>query len=123
MRYNETMPIRVKRIYETPASDDGLRVLVDRLWPRGISKERAHLDQWWREVTPSAELRRWFGHRTERWDDFKARYIKELDQKDDAVFEAVTAHEGTVTLLYAAKDPEHNHANVLKRYLERRFDL
>lgn len=121
--YNDPMPIRVKRIYESPSPDDGLRVLVDRLWPRGVSKESAHLDLWLKEITPSPQLRKWFGHRAERWDIFEDRYIRELDAKDDAVFEPVVepAASSPVTLLYAAKAPHYNHVNILKVYLERRF--
>lgn len=115
----------MKRIYETPSPDDGLRVLVDRLWPRGISRARAHLDLWLKEAAPSSKLRTWFGHRPDRWDTFKERYIKELDEKDDAIFEPIeaSANAGPVTLLYAATDPIHNHANVLKDHLHQRFGL
>lgn len=110
---------KLKRIYDESAPDDGFRVLVERLWPRGVSKERAALDLWLKDVAPSAELRKWFGHDPARWEEFETRYRAEL--KDDA--EALDVlrrkgREGTVTLLYAAHDQEHNGALVLKRYLD-----
>ncbi|MBX5477196.1 MAG: DUF488 domain-containing protein [Clostridia bacterium] len=110
------MDVRVKRIYEPPAPDDGRRVLVDRLWPRGVSKEAARLDAWLRDVAPSPELCRWFGHDPDRWEEFRTRYLQELEapERADALSELLRwAQEGRLTLLYAARDQEHNNAVVL----------
>ncbi len=112
------MEIRVKRIYETPEPADGYRLLVDRLWPRGVSKESASLDAWMREVAPSSELRRWFGHNASRWWEFKRRYGVELDIHQDLVAEILSlARERPVTLVYSARDSNHNQAVALAEYL------
>ena len=114
--------IRIKRVYESPSPDDGRRVLVDRLWPRGLSKERARLDGWLREVAPSTELRRWFGHDPSRWDEFQRRYEQELaapERREALAALARFAREDTLTLLYGARDTEHNEAQVLARVLAR----
>ena len=110
--------IKLKRVYEAVGEDDGWRVLVERLWPRGISKEKARLDEWMKEISPSAELRKWYAHDVEKWIDFKEKYIEELSQKSVLVeeLERLSQH-GTVTLIYAAKDEQHNSALVLKEYL------
>jgi uncharacterized protein YeaO (DUF488 family) len=110
---------KIKRIYEEPAASDGYRVLVDRLWPRGVSKERAALDDWAKEVAPSAELRTWFDHDPAKFDEFTARYKTEL-KANPAVNELLsqTKDKPTVTLLYGAKDPTINQANVLQQYLQ-----
>jgi uncharacterized protein YeaO (DUF488 family) len=111
--------IRTKRIYEEPSADDGLRVLVDRLWPRGISKEEARIDRWEKDLAPTTELRRWFGHDPAKWEEFLRRYRAELEGKEEALARLRReASEGTVTLLYAAKDEEHNNAVALKQYIE-----
>ena len=111
---------RLKRAYEAPASDDGFRVLVERLWPRGLSKERAHLDLWLKDVAPSTELRKWFNHDPARWDEFRKRYAAELEEHEEAVrLLKQKAREGTVTLVYAAHDEEHNGALALKHFLTR----
>lgn len=112
--------IRCRRIYESRCAEDGLRVLVDRLWPRGLRKDEAALDCWPREIAPSAELRRWFGHDPARWVEFRRRYRAELDAHPGPVAELlVRAREaGAMTLLFAARDTQHNHALVLKDYLE-----
>ena len=116
------MPFAIKRIYEMASEGDGRRYLVDRLWPRGISKERARLDEWAKDVAPSPELRTWFGHKSERFAEFSEKYRAELHadpEKNNAVqrlWEAGTA--GQVTLLYAARDESVNHAAVLKEVLE-----
>lgn len=112
------MPVRIKRIYDEPSSGDGKRILVDRLWPRGLSKEDADLDVWLKEVAPSDDLREWFDHDPEKWEEFRERYRTELEGKDDRIEELLSdARSGTVTLLYAATDEEHNNAVVLRDYL------
>jgi len=111
--------IKVKRIYDPPSSEDGLRYLVDRIWPRGLSKEAVKIDAWLKELAPSNDLRRWFGHDPIRWDEFQRRYFVELD-KNPAVRQTILPlkQRGTVTLLFAARDLEHNNAVALKSYLE-----
>jgi len=110
--------IDLKRIYEEPSEDDGYRVLVDRLWPRGVSKEKAALGEWLKEVGPSDGLRQWFGHKPERFDEFRKRYLVELktNPATEQLKRIVQSHK-TVTLLYSAHDPEHNQAVVLRDYL------
>jgi uncharacterized protein YeaO (DUF488 family) len=110
--------LMVKRIYEPPAPDDGQRVLVDRLWPRGVSKEHAALALWLKEIAPSDELRKWFGHEPARWAEFQERYRAELDRNDEAVAQlrALLRH-GKMTLLYGAHDETHNNAVALAGYL------
>jgi uncharacterized protein YeaO (DUF488 family) len=116
-----TTMIKLKRAYEPPSPDDGQRILVERLWPRGLSKERAAVDLWLKDVAPSTELRKWFGHDPARWEQFQQRYREELRENKDAV-KALRhkAKEGTITLVYAARDEDHNGALVLKRFLDRR---
>jgi uncharacterized protein YeaO (DUF488 family) len=112
--------VRVKRAYEESDAADGYRVLVDRLWPRGIAREAAHLDEWARELAPSAELRRWFGHEPARFEEFRRRYVAELGAQEPTLRELRRrAREGTVTLVYAARDREHNDAVVLADVLRR----
>lgn len=113
--------IKVKRIYEGVDRQDGLRVLVDRVWPRGMTKEAAAVDRWMKEIAPSTALRKWFGHDPAKWEAFRARYARELDGQGEAVrqLEALCRTE-TVTLLFAAKDAEHNNAVALKGYLDSR---
>lgn len=110
--------IRIRRVYEAPAADDGLRVLVDRLWPRGLHKEEAHIDLWLKEVSPSEGLRRWFGHDPEKWDEFRQRYFAELKERT-VPLEMLRrqAAEGTVTLLFGARDIRFNNAVALAEYL------
>jgi uncharacterized protein YeaO (DUF488 family) len=111
--------IHLKRVYEEPSPDDGLRVLVERLWPRGLTRQRAAVDLWLKDIAPSPELRKWFGHDPTRWEQFRERYRQELRGKQDAVrLLKRKAREGTVTLVYAARDEEHNGALVLKRFLQ-----
>ena len=111
--------IKLKRVYESPSPKDGLRVLVERLWPRGLTKERAAVDLWLKDVAPSAELRKWFGHDPARWEQFQERYRQELREKKDAVqLLRQNGKEGTVTLVYAARDEDHNGALALKRFLQ-----
>ncbi|RSO53614.1 DUF488 family protein [Acinetobacter lactucae] len=112
------MDIQIKRIYETADTSDGKRILVDRLWSRGISKENAHLDLWLKEVAPSTELRKWFHAATpDHWEEFKQRYLKELETNSAVEELQHIVAEHTVTLLYSAKDVEYNHAIILKEYL------
>ena len=111
--------IRLKRIYETPSPEDGLRVLVDRLWPRGVGKNDAKLDLWAKQLAPSHDLRKWFGHDPEKFNEFARRYKKELaERQEDAQSLLEQAGGGTLTLLFAAKDEQHNQAVVLKGWLE-----
>jgi uncharacterized protein YeaO (DUF488 family) len=112
------MDVRLKRAYEEPEATDGYRVLIDRLWPRGVSKEDAHLDEWARELAPSADLRKWFGHDPERFDEFRRRYAGELAAQEVKLAELRgRAREGTLTLVYGARDTEHNDAVVLAELL------
>jgi uncharacterized protein YeaO (DUF488 family) len=112
---------KLKRAYETPMRQDGLRVLVERVWPRGISKDKAALDLRLKEIAPSTELRTWFAHEPTKWKDFQGRYSSELGQKPDVARQLTQqAERGTVTLVYAAHDQQHNAAVVLKAYLERK---
>lgn len=110
--------IKIKRVYEPAARGDGRRFLVERLWPRGIRKEALHAEAWLKDVAPSGELRKWFGHRPERWVEFRKRYWDELDEQP-ATWEplARAARRGTVTLLYSAHDTDHNGALALRGYL------
>ncbi len=111
--------LKIKRVYEEPASDDGYRVLVDRLWPRGVSKEKAKIDLWLRDVSPSSELRKWFGHDPNKWLEFKKRFESELVNSSENVEKLrELASHGDVTLVYGAKDEKHNNAVVIKSYLE-----
>lgn len=114
--------IRLKRVYEPPASEDGKRFLVDRLWPRGVKREALQLEGWLQALAPSADLRRWFAHNPDRWDTFQKRYFVELDAHPEAWQPLLEmARRETITLVYAARDPEHNNAVALKSYLEARL--
>lgn len=123
------MDVRVKRAYAQPARNDGFRALVDRVWPRGVRKEDARIDAWWKAVAPSTRLRKWFGHDPERWEEFQRRYFAELDEmadekaeEDGALAELLSrARRGRVTLVYGARDEEHNNAVALRSYLRRRI--
>lgn len=109
---------RIKRAYETAAGDDGYRVLIDRLWPRGLRKEELRLDAWDKELAPSDALRRWFGHEPSRWEEFARRYRAELDAERERLRElAERGRHGTVTLVYGARDVEHNNAVVMRELL------
>ncbi len=115
------MPVRIQRVYETPSGEEGYRVLIDRLWPRGLRKDQVRFDVWLKELAPSTELRRWFGHEPAKWEEFKRRYFAELDAQPEAVAElARRAAEGTVTLLFGAKAERFSNAAALKEYLEAR---
>jgi uncharacterized protein YeaO (DUF488 family) len=110
--------IKLKRAYDAPSPGDGTRILVDRLWPRGISKQKAALDRWMKEIAPSTELRKWFDHDPKRWTEFRRRYAEELREHSDLVAELRSlAREGTVTLVYAAHDETHNDSVVLRDVL------
>lgn len=113
--------IAVKRVYAPALADDGVRVLVDRLWPRGLSRDKAAVHHWLKELAPSPQLRHWFGHDPKRWDEFRRRYAAELDARPDAVagLQALCAAE-SVTLVYAAKDESRNNAVALRDYLAER---
>jgi uncharacterized protein YeaO (DUF488 family) len=114
--------IKLKRVYDEPFKRDGLRILVERLWPRGVSKEKAAVDLWLKELAPSTELRKWFNHEPEKWPEFRKQYWSELEQKSDLlVLLKHRATEGTVTFVYAAHDEEHNSAVALKQFLEERL--
>ena len=109
------MNIRIKRVYEQPDPADGTRILVDRLWPRGMTKEKAGVDLWLKNIAPSTALRKWFGHEPAKWEEFKQRYRQELrENKEQVSLLKEQLQKGTVTLLYAAKDEVHNEALVLK---------
>jgi uncharacterized protein YeaO (DUF488 family) len=112
-------PVRVKRVYDVPSPDDGVRVLVDRLWPRGLTRETAKIDLWLKDVAPSDELRRWFGHDPNRWAQFQKRYRAELAQNAEpvAALRELVKGRKPLTLLYAAKDIERNNAIVLRDFL------
>lgn len=112
--------IKLKRAYEKPATADGCRVLVDRLWPRGLTKQKAHVALWLRDIAPSPRLRKWFSHDPDRWRAFQQRYWAELKDRRDLVSDLrKKARSGTVTLVYAARDEDHNNAVALKRFLNR----
>ena len=110
--------IKLKRAYEPPSAGDGTRVLIDRLWPRGISKQKAKLDYWMKDIAPSTELRKWFGHDPKRWDEFRRRYTAELREHPDLIAELRSlARKSPITLVYAAHDESHNDAVVLRDVL------
>jgi len=113
--------IKLKRVYEQPDKNDGFRVLIDRLWPRGLTKEKAKVDLWLKDIAPSTELRKWFGHDPAKWDEFKKRYCEELKLNKDAVSKLLDViKRGKTAIVYGAKDEEHNDAVVLKEYLEKK---
>jgi len=112
--------IQLKRVYEPPSKEDGIRIFVDRLWPRGLTKKKAAVDLWLKDIAPTTELRKWFGHDPARWKEFQVRYRKELRADKEAVnLLKQKSKEGTVTLVYGAKDQEHNEALVLQQMLDR----
>ena len=115
------MDVKLKRVYEAPSEDDGFRILTDRLWPRGISKEKAQLGVWEKAIAPSPELRKWFGHDPEKYEEFRKRYLEELSHNEETDHFISLVREnlekGPVTLLFGAKDTEHNRAVVLKEFL------
>ncbi len=111
--------IRTKRIYDPPADDDGYRILIDRLWPRGVSKENAHIDLWLKEIAPTTELRKWFNHDPAKWEEFQELYRKELSGNEELIsqIKKLEKEHRTVTLLYSAKDTAHANAKVLLEVL------
>jgi len=114
--------LKVKRVYEEPATEDGFRILIDRLWPRGLTKERAKVDLWLKDIAPSDALRKWFQHDPEQWLEFKRRYFSELkDKKESLDLIGSKAKKGTVTLLFGAKEEKFNNAIVLKEYFQKRM--
>jgi uncharacterized protein YeaO (DUF488 family) len=110
--------LRIKRVYDAPAANDGVRVLVDRLWPRGLSKEQAHIDHWLKEIAPSNQLRKWYDHDAKRWDEFRRSYFEELMSLDEPVMQLrALINTQTVTLLYSARSEKHNNATALVEFL------
>ncbi len=116
---SQPLDVRLKRVYDAPAKCDGHRYLVDRIWPRGISKEDAELDDWLKAIAPSNELRKWFDHDPDRWAEFRRRYLSELKEHRDALRElGEQACKKRITLVYGARDQEHNQAIVIRQYLK-----
>jgi uncharacterized protein YeaO (DUF488 family) len=116
------MVVRLKRVYEPPEEADGTRVLVERLWPRGLARDRARIDLWLKDIAPSPSLRRWFHHDPARWTEFQRRYREELAGREPLVAQLLDlASHGDVTLVFAARDLQHNSARVLQEYLEQRL--
>jgi uncharacterized protein YeaO (DUF488 family) len=114
------MKLKIKRVYAQPAKGDGKRILVDRLWPRGLTKENASIDLWLRDIAPSTELRKWFRHDPDKWEEFRKRYHQELkNNKEQVSILYEELKKRTITLVYGAKDEEHNEALVLKEWLNR----
>ena len=113
------MSIKIKRVYEKPEKTDGFRILVDRLWPRGLTKEKTAADLWLKEIAPSTELRKWFGHDPDKWPEFKKKYLEELKENKEpvSILKGYVKKETAVTLLYGAKDEVHNEALVIKEFI------
>lgn len=113
------MPIGIKRVYDEPGPHDGFRILIDRIWPRGLTKEAARADLWLKDIAPSTPLRQWFGHDPKKWPEFKKRYFAELEDRQDLVQQILDkAKHGRVTLVFGAKDEKHSNAQALKEYLD-----
>lgn len=111
--------IKLKRAYDAAEKSDGYRILVDRLWPRGISKEKAQIDEWNKEIAPSTSLRKWYSHDVEKWSEFKRLYFEELKSKEESILAIVSKQvNSTITLVYAAEDGAHSNAMALKEYIE-----
>jgi uncharacterized protein YeaO (DUF488 family) len=114
--------LKIKRAYDEIETSDGKRILIDRLWPRGVSKDKAHIDEWYKDLGPSTELRKWFGHDPEKWSEFRKRYIEELsDPRKKALLEDITQAAGrnNITLIYSAKDTEHSDVKVLVEIIQK----
>jgi uncharacterized protein YeaO (DUF488 family) len=115
--------IKIKRVYDQPSQNDGKRILIDRLWPRGLRKEDAHIDEWMKEVAPSNELRKWFNHDPGKWAEFKKKFYAELQGRQDMVAGIInSARKGTVTLLFGSKEERINNATALKEYIEAKMN-
>jgi uncharacterized protein YeaO (DUF488 family) len=113
--------IKIKRIYDPPAAGDGFRILVDRLWPRGLTKEKAKVDLWMRDIAPSNELRKWYGHDPDKWTEFKKKYFKEIEEKKEEFgLLRKKAREGMITFLFSSKEEKLNNAAALKEFVERK---
>lgn len=113
--------IKIKRVYDDYSSKDGARILIDRLWPRGVKKENAHIDEWMKDIAPSDALRKWFMHDPKKWAEFKKKFSSELSKNKNLCEELVKKGGTNITLIYSAKNEEHNNAVVLKDYLEKHF--
>jgi uncharacterized protein YeaO (DUF488 family) len=116
--------IKIKRVYAPPSKEDGYRILIDRLWPRGLTKEKAKIDLWLKEIAPSNELRKWFSHDPAKWEEFRRRYRKELTSKQELLRKIVQLEKekGIVTMLYSAKETTHNNAIALRDFLKKSID-
>lgn len=113
------MSIKVKRVYDKAEDGDGLRILVDRIWPRGLSKEKAKIDKWIKEISPSTELRKWYNHDPEKWNEFKDRYFKELQDKSALIDDLfLKSRKQTISFLFSSKETKYNNAHALKEYIE-----
>lgn len=113
--------IKIKRIYDAPTKEDGYRILIDRIWPRGLTKEKAKIDLWLKEIAPSDDLRKWFAHDPEKWEEFKNKYKEELKTRQELLhkIKQLAREKGTVTMLYSAKDEKHNNAVALNDFLKK----
>ncbi|MCS5708688.1 DUF488 family protein [Candidatus Berkiella cookevillensis] len=116
------MLIKLKRIYELPEKSDGFRILVDRLWPRGVKKESAKIDLWLKDIAPSPDLRIWYGHDPEKWAEFKKNYTKELNKKKDLFQALFQSNRKIITLVFAAKEVKYSHALILQKYMQKKLD-
>lgn len=115
------MKIQLKRVYDPVSIEDGFRILVERLWPRGIKKSDLKMDRWLKDVAPSPDLRKWYSHDVAKWDEFQKKYVQELEKNSDAIqFISQELHKGPITFLYSARDKMHNSALCLKHYLEKK---
>jgi uncharacterized protein YeaO (DUF488 family) len=117
--------IKTKRVYDKPDKDDGFRILVDRIWPRGLKKNDIRIDSWQKDIAPSTSLRKWFNHDQRKWNKFKSRYYMELNDKQELMesFLKETKEEGTITLLYSSKEEKYNNAMALKEFLDNKFQI
>jgi len=116
--------LKIKRVYDEPSKADGRRILVDRLWPRGLKKEDAHIDEWFKELSPSNELRKWFNHDPKKWGEFRKRFFSELREHEELMDSVISAaRKGSVTLLFGSKEERFNNAVALKEYIESRMGI
>lgn len=122
MAIGKNRRIAIKRVYDTPSAEDGFRILVDRIWPRGVSKSDAQIHKWTKDIAPTTELRKWFGHNPEKWLEFKKRYFRQIKEHSELVNDILhCSREQTITLVYAAKDQKYNNAVALKEYIEKQM--